>query len=196
MDADYNQKLTIYGIIASIIVGLLYYIYSHFIAVPPTKIILNDKTSPASSYIIVHLDGQVAKRGVYRIKAGARACDLIKMGGGILSCADVSQINLAEVLKDGGKLEVPKFQFVPQVDGGSGEQIGQRSKQKSKEKTIKNKINLNTAMLEDLDKLPGVGEATAQKIIKARPFRNIDDLLKIPRFGKNRVNKIKDKVCL
>jgi competence protein ComEA len=57
-------------------------------------------------------------------------------------------------------------------------------------------ININTASEKELDDLPGIGPSTAKKIIESRPFSKLEDLLKIARFGKSRLEKLKDRICL
>jgi len=188
-----ENRLTVIGLLVAVGVGGLVYCYSHFL-VPSKPSDLLDKPSqvfesPKSSGIIVQVSGAVRREGVYRLNLGDRILDAIKLAGGESGNADLSPINLAEEIKDGQKIVVPTkvYQDTRGSVGGrsGGQDIGGNQGQK---------INLNTASEKELDELPGVGPATARKIIEARPFSKPEDLLKIPRFGKNKVEKLKDKV--
>lgn len=196
MNLDSNQKLTIIGLIAAIFVGSGYYFYQNFlIPEKPQNILLDNPTSPneitVTSEVIVNISGAVKHEGVYKLPRDSRIYNVIALAGGALVNADLSSINLAEKLKDGAKILIPFKGY--QDTGGSGGRIS--GDQKSRGKKEK-KININRASVEELDELPGVGPSTAKKIVEARPFREISDLQKIPRFGKSKYDKLKDKICL
>lgn len=186
-----ENRLTVIGLLLAVAVGGLVYGYNHFL-VPSKPAELLDKPSqvfesPKSAGIIVQVSGAVKREGVYRLNLGDRILDAIKLAGGELGNADLSPINLAEEIKDGQKIVVPAKEY-PDIrvsEGGRSRNI-----RGSKDR----KINLNTASESELDELPGVGPATARKIVEARPFSKPEDLLKIPRFGKNKIEKLKDKV--
>ncbi|MBI5700108.1 ComEA family DNA-binding protein [Candidatus Saganbacteria bacterium] len=192
-----EHKLTIIGLLAAVIVGSLVYAYNHFL-VPSTPSEILDKPEkifekrPHSGGLKIHISGAVRREGVYVAKIGDRVVDLVTLAGGSLPNADLSALNLAEEVKDGQKVVIPvkEYQSIGASEGrGSGDQ-------KSRKAEIGKKININTASLSELDELPGVGPATAQKIIDARPFSKPEDITKIPRFSKNKFDKLKDRICL
>jgi len=196
MNLKDEHKLTLIGLTVAVLVGGLVYAYNHFL-VPshPSEILDNPEKifmKPVSAGLKVHVSGAVRREGVYVAKFGDRVVDLITLAGGSLPNADLSALNLAEELKDGQKVVIPvkEYQSIGASEGrGSGDQ-------KSRKAEIGKKININTASLSELDELPGVGPATAQKIIEARPFSKLEDIMKIPRFGKSKFEKLKDGICL
>lgn len=190
-----EHKLTLIGLAVALLVGGLAYAYNHFL-VPssPSEILDNPEkifTRPVSSRLKVHVSGAVRREGVYVVKIGDRVVDLITLAGGSLPNADLSALNLAEEVKDGQKVVVPVKGY-PEI-----RQPGTRI---SEDRGIRDgtgkKININTATVSELDELPGVGPATAQKIIDARSFSKLEDIMKIPRFGKSKFEKLKDRICL
>lgn len=191
-----EHKLTLIGLTVALLVGGLVYAYNHFLVpTQPSEILDNPEKifiKPASAGLKVHLSGAVRREGVYVVKIGDRVVDLVRLAGGSLANADLSALNLAEEVKDGQKIVVPakEYQHIGISEGG-------RSGNQNIRKGDKNrKININTATVSELDELPGIGPATAQKMIEARPFSKLEDLMKIPRFGKSKFEKLKDGICL
>ena len=130
--------------------------------------------------ISVHIKGAVAAEGVYSLQRGSRVQDAVSAAGGFSSDAAGNSINLAERLCDGDEIIIPSS-FAPA-------------------KNSEGKININTATSEDLTSLPGVGEATAQKIISYREthgaFTNTEQLKNINGFGSKNYENIKNLVTI
>lgn len=187
--------MTIAGLLLAVVVGGAVYLYNHFLVPAKPEVMLDSPTEVAletkPKQMVVHVCGAVGREGVYRLNYGDRMLSAIKLAGGARANADLSSINLAEVVKDGQKIVVPVRGY-PEI-GGSG--TGRSGKQGIREEKSR-KININTASAQELDELPGVGPATAQKIIGARPFSKIEDLIKIPRFGKSKYEKMKERICI
>lgn len=144
--------------------------------------------------IKVDIEGAVVNPGVYELKKDDRVENLIKKAGGILKNADFSWIkknlNLAQKLLDGTKIYVP-FQ------GETSSSLSNLSDLSSLSNLKGNSVvNLNTASLSDLDTLPGVGPATAQKIIDGRPYEKPEDLVSKKAVGQSVYEKIKEKVTV
>jgi competence protein ComEA len=191
-----EHKLTLIGLTVALLVGGLVYAYNHFL-VPshPSEILDNPEKifmKPVSAGLKVHVSGAVRREGVYVAKFGDRVVDLITLAGGSLPNADLSALNLAEAVKDGQKVVIPakEYQNIGLSEGGRSGKQNIRKAERGK------KININSASLSELDELPGIGPATAQKMIEARPFSKLEDIMKIPRFGKSRFEKLKDGICL
>lgn len=200
MQTDPNQKITIIGLIIAILIGSGYYFFQHQIVQPQKEESLSShqespsleaKAKDVKSSVIVSISGAVRSEGVYKVDSGTRIYNLIKIAGGALPSADYSSINLAEIVRDGMKITIPQIQSQMAINM-EGKGVGGNSRGSK----IDKKININTASASELDELPGVGPATAQKIIDARSFSKIEDLAKISRFGKSKVDKIRDRICL
>lgn len=137
---------------------------------------------------VVHVDGAVAHPGVYTLVGETvRVCDAVEAAGGLADDADTAALNLAQPVVDGGKVHVP----------AEGEV---RATQLAGEGASSDLVNLNTATAEELTRLPGVGERTAQAILQSRedlgPFTSIDDLLRVSGIGEKKLEKIRPHACI
>ncbi len=147
--------------------------------------------------LVVYVTGAVNKPGIVTLAQGARIADAIDACGGLLPTADESKVNMAKEVQDGQQIRVPEKK-------GQGQDQQGKSRQKGTSKTQSadagSPVNINTADAQELDKLPGVGPAMAQRIIDYREqnggFQNIEDLKKIKGIGEAKFNKLKDQVCL
>ncbi len=144
-----------------------------------------------SSEIFVYISGAVHKPGVFKAPSNARVFDIVAMAGGLTVEADVAKTNLAQSVKDGMHIHVvdkPLISNDNTMTAGSG---------KAK---IGNKVNINHANKSELDTLPGVGPALAERIIEYRQtngsFRDIDELKSIPGIGSSKYEKIKEKISI
>jgi len=144
--------------------------------------------APAS--ITVHVVGEVRHPGVYQLAGGARAIDAVNAAGGLLGDAEQAAVNLARVVADGEQIAVPREGEAVASAGGAGG-AGATSPGSGK-------VDINAATAEQLDALPGIGPATAAKIISDRtsngPFRNVDDLMRVPGIGPSKFDALKDLI--
>ena len=138
--------------------------------------------------VVVHVAGAVRAPGVYRMRAGARVDDAVSRAGGALPRADLTQVNLAAKVEDGRQILVPRRVSVASAAPGAADPAAPPGVP----------LNLNTATLEQLDELPGVGPATAQKIIDYRQehggFGSVEELGQVPGIGDVRLASLRDKV--
>jgi len=159
--------------------------------------------------IKVYVVGCVRKPGIITIKKGQLIDDAVKAAGGATQDADLNNINLVYKLTENVMLSiVSKKEAVPAnssgeagkgikiiKDSGSAVVIGD-----SEGETKNGKVNINTATLSELDTLPGVGEATAKDILSFREkngeFKDIRDIMKVPRIKESRFNSIKDFITV
>ena len=156
--------------------------------------------------IVVHITGEVKKEGVIYLKKGARIVDAIKEAGGETKEADLSQVNLAYELQDGQKIYIPnKNEKISQyIIGKNGETMNDNSANTGNESTSYNKegakVNINTASQAELDSLPGIGPALAQRIIDFRVengnFNSIEDIQNVKGIGDSKYEDIKDKIVV
>jgi len=133
--------------------------------------------------IVVHVDGAVARPGVYELSSDSRVSDAVSASGGLSDSADMTRINLAAKVTDGQKVYIPKI--------GEGVGVGEAGVE-----GVQSLININTATESQLDTLPGVGPVTAQKIIASRPYAAPEELLTKKIVGQSTYGKIKDLVTV
>ena len=137
---------------------------------------------------VVHAAGAVRRPGVYRVGPGARVTDVIDAAGGAAPDADLNRLNLAAPVGDGSQVYVPRLgETVPaSTASGPGAPAGP--------------LDLNTATLEQLDELPGVGPATSKAILAERDrrgrFRSVDDLLDVRGIGPAKLDALRDLVTV
>lgn len=150
----------------------------------------DDDEDRRTDVVTVDVDGAVARPNVIELPEGSRVQDAIEACGGLAADADVSSINRASVLQDGQKVYVPKAGEtlqVPGVSAGGAAAAG----------TL---VNINFATVEELDGLPGVGEATAQAIVEDREangaFASIEDLMRVSGIGEKKFEKLRDLICV
>lgn len=146
----------------------------------------------APATVTVHVVGAVRRPGVYLLASGSRAADAVHAAGGLLGNADQSAVNLARVVADGEQIAVP-------VQGASAGAAGGTAAGGARG-APRGKVDLNSATPEQLDALPGVGPATAAKIVADRtengPFRTVEDLLRVPGIGAKKLDALKDLVTV
>ena len=146
--------------------------------------------------IRIDIEGAVKNPGIYQFKSGAIIEDAIKAAGGLAEQVYkdklASQINRVEVLRDGQKILIPIKSSV------AGAQANQSVQQSSD--VIAGKININTATAEELDSLPDIGPAYAQKIIDYREehggFESIEDIQNVAGIGPKTFEKLKDLITV
>ena len=155
------------------------------------------RPAPTPVPIQVHVAGAVVRPGLYDLPEDSRVMDAVEAAGGFVAEADKNGINLAERLEDAQRLDVPYVAgFIPDEEEGfvvitegtpsplAGEEL----------------VDINNASVEELDKLPGIGPTTAQKIIDYRdlfgPFAEIEDIVNVSGIGPATFDEIKDLITV
>jgi competence protein ComEA len=137
----------------------------------------------AFGHIYVHILGEVAAPGLYELREGDRAVDAVAAAGGFTTDADQAQLNLARFLVDGEQIVVPAVGDSPAPTGESG-----------------GKVNLNSADVTQLQALPRIGPAMAQRIVDWREangrFASVEDLLSVTGIGAKTFAALKDLVTV
>ena len=155
--------------------------------------------------IVVQVAGKVARPGVYHLPADARVVDLVEAAGGVIADGDAGGVALAARLADGQRVVVPAVgEHVPAGGNGAsspsggvgaGPAAGSGAAGSGGAPTAEDPVDLNTATLADLDRLPGVGPATAAAIVAYRdahgPFRTVDDLGEVRGIGPARLEALR-----
>jgi len=174
-------------------------------------------------YYKVDIKGAVTNQGVYELKKNSRVVDVIKLAGGLKKDADTSVNNLSKYINDEmviviyTKEEVERFKEVKQEeiqkeeqciiynevienDSCKEEQSNETEDQEIKDnQEIDVKISINSADLELLMTLPGIGESKAQSIIEYRnktPFEKTEDIMNVSGIGEKAFEQIKDYITI
>ena len=153
----------------------------------------------AEHAVTVHVAGAVVRPGVVTLPAGSRAVDAVSAAGGLAAGADPDRVNLAAALSDGQRLVIPLVgqpppaEFVPSPPPtGAGSAAGSPATQ--------GPVDLNTATEADLDRLPGIGPATAAAIVSHRslhgPFRTVEDLLDVRGIGEAKLDALRGLISV
>jgi len=152
-------------------------------------------TTPAP--ILAYVTGAVARPGVYSLPCDSRVEDAITAAGGAAADADLLAINLAEHVHDAQQIYVPHQgenatpilpTAIPTAYSDSGQLPGGQL------------VNINTAAAQQLEALPGIGPALAQRIIDYRtangPFQSIEDITNVKGIGQHTFEQLQDQITV
>jgi competence protein ComEA len=162
---------------------------------PPLVITLQPRPTvepptPTPATINVYVSGAVNKPDVYTLPANAIVKDAVTAAGGATADAELDRINLATKLADQMQVYVPR----------KGEAEPPAPPNGSAPDAVSAKININTASVEELDKLPGIGPSIAGAIIDYRttngPFKQIEDINEVKGIGDALFEKIKEQITV
>ncbi len=176
MNNNFSKSLLL--VAAFIVLGILGYFL-----LPRNEIVIKENQDEEEEFIFVHIEGCVNNPGLIKTKYGTRLYELIEEAGGKTDEADLTRINLASVVSDEQKIFIPAKVVLDETN--------------ETETTI---VNINTASKEKLMTLSGVGEGTAEKIIKYREqngyFNTIEDLMNVSGIGESKFNGLKDDITV
>lgn len=154
-----------------------------------TKELEIEKAPEETEEIMVHISGAVNSPGILRLDSSKRVVDALDLSGGARDDADLDRVNLAARLHDEEKIYIPK---VDEVGDNMTTLVSSPSSSGPA-----SKININSADLSELTKIPGVGEKTAQKILDYRAnnsFSSIEDIKNVPGIGDKKFESMKDYI--
>jgi len=144
---------------------------------------------PPARKVVVHVVGHVYKPGLYSLPEGSRVDDAIKRAGGPKPRAALALVNLAAPVADGQQVVVPSNREAAQALAGGSMAGGAGGP-----------VHLNSATLDQLDELPGIGPVTAQKILDYRSehgaFGSVEELDAVPGIGPATLDELRDLVDL
>ena len=154
--------------------------------ITPPPLVIENVQAP----LVIDIQGAVAKPGVYRVPAGSRVVDAIKKAGGVTKVGDPSDINQARLLNDGEQIYI-------YAKSGSTTSKTQPAKVKPRASAF---VAINRASAKEFESLDGIGPVLASRIVTYRksngPFLAIEDLLKVPGIGDATLAKFKSKLRL
>ena len=142
--------------------------------------------------VSVYVSGEVESPGVFELSSGSRVCDAIEAAGGITDKASIDTLNLARKVSDGEHVFVPSYEDPDSLSDSYTD---------AKKTTAKEgPLNINRATAHDFETLPGIGPATASKIVSYResngPFPSVDNLVDVPGIGSKKLDSIRDLICV
>lgn len=208
----YKKVMGVLGIILLLVAGISFYDYQHSSqAVDLSTLSSDNKDAVSERQVAVYVTGEVAKPGVVYVPWEGRVGDAINQCGGLLPTADSSQVNMAATVKDGMEIRV-KGKAISK-DSNMGSTVNQSSVEGSvasrdsktgSPKQGKNSdsemVNINTADVEGLKKLKGIGPAMAQRIIDYREtngsFQTPEDIMQVKGIGKAKYAKLKEQIAI
>jgi len=188
-----NKKILIISsiILIVIIIAIIKIVDEYFSSNKEEINILNISTESENKEeteekIIIYITGEVVNEGVYELSSGSRIANAIEAAGGTKETANLKNVNLAYELEDGEKIYIPNINEDIENQALDGEE--------TKDKII----NINKADIKELQELTGIGESTAESIIKYREengkFNIIEDIMNVPGIGENKFENIKEKI--
>mgnify|MGYP005804337483 FL=1 len=214
------KPIIILSVIVALLVALNFYLLfllNQEEDIEEDVVITEETEEDVKKIFKVDIKGQINKPGLYEVEEGSRVMDVINKAGGLTDNADTSVINLSKKVKDEmvilvySKAEVEKLKedeqepiiVCPEVNDACvtdelEEPLIPKEEETSEGVTSTGKVSLNTATLEELQTLDGIGESKAQAIIDYRtqngPFETIEQLKEVSGIGDSTFEKIKDKI--
>ena len=203
-----KQKIIVIGVFIFIIAIIGYYFYLQYQTMDlniEEKEKLNEietieeeeKEEDLEENIIIHISGAVINEGIVNVKEGARISDVIEKAGGLRENASLRNVNLAYMVEDGQKIYIPTKEEEAEIENEytiieEGNNTGNMKNEGDEEE----KVNINKATQTELEQLPGIGSATALKIIQYREengeFKTIEDIKNVNGIGDSKFNNIKE----
>jgi competence protein ComEA len=187
---------SIFNLILGILIGLIMAGVLFLTVRAPVGKPVELMPSPTPAPMIVYVTGAVNRPGVYRLPLGSRLADAVVQAGGFMDSAVIAQVNLADKVLDGDRIVIPGAATIPTpvlTIGGNGILVTPTPPAGAP-------VNINTASVEELDALPGIGPTAAKAIVDYRtangPFARVEDLLKIPGIGPTTLEQIRGVVVL
>lgn len=152
-----------------------------------------NQLTKGTKMIVVEIKGEVVSPDVYEISEGSIIRDLITKAGGLTNEANIGKINRADKLRDNQLIVIPNKNELSNANTN----INVSKEGNTAEEGI---ININTASLEELQKINGVGEVKAKSIINYREknggFKSIDEMKNIEGIGDKTFEKMKDQITV
>ena len=158
----------------------------------------------------VQVSGAVLEPGIYDLPANCRVEEAIAAAGGLTENADSERVNLVRKVRDGMQIRVPVQNAArtnrtqsknAQAKSGLGESVlgksGGAKVGSGRNNSMMQSVRINSASASELQQLPGIGPALAQRIVETRNngrFTSADDLLRVPGIGKAKLAKLRDYV--
>ena len=201
----FKRSMVILAVILALVGG--YSIYSCYEAEEGVELAEGSGSSEiAKEQVAVYVTGAVERPGVVYVDFDGRVAEAINKCGGLLPDADMVRVNMAETVKDGMQVRVPEK--IVQAAGSNASSAGSSASKATGTAAAKasagtsggDMVNINTAGIDELKKLKGIGPAMAQRIIDYREtngaFQRPEDLQKVKGIGKAKFAKLESQVTV
>ncbi len=146
--------------------------------------------------IYISIQGEIANPGVYLLPGGSRVYELINLAGGVTDNADTASINMVFILQDGMQIIIPSIQSEEEAYVVSDDLTAKSNTADSKRKLV----NINTASIQELTSLTGIGDTRAKAIIAYRDsggvFKKPEDLMNVTGIKSGIYEALKDEICV
>lgn len=154
----------------------------------------------------VQVSGAVLEPGIYDVPASCRVEEAIAAAGGLTENADSERVNLVRKVRDGMQIRVPVQKVArtsrtqrksAQAKSGLGESASKKYGSAKAGSGMMQRVRINSASAGELQQLPGIGPALAQRIVETRKggrFTSAEDLLRVPGIGKAKLAKLRNYV--
>lgn len=165
-----------------------------------SKQVQSSKTSETkgTAGIYVDVQGEINRPGFYRLKRDARVFDLLQLAGGLKETADHKQVNQAQKLTDQEQVYIPKKG--ENVNNDNLIETQNNDGEKGEKADVPATININTASVDELQNLTGVGPKKAEQIVQFREengdFGKVEDLTKVSGIGEKTLETLKDQITV
>lgn len=207
----YDRKIGIglaIGLFIGIIIGvggltLLKGVQPAPIVIQPPAATATPEATATPGPLRIFVNGQVADADVYELLPGSIAAAAIEAAGGFTAEADTAIVNLAQPLQDGMQIYVPALNeaaAAPPIFQNNVANQAAPSADTAVGGTAFRLVNLNTATVQELDTLPGIGPSTAQSIVAFRqengPFTTIEQVMDVSGIGEAKFAQMKDLITV
>lgn len=148
-------------------------------------------TKEGETPLLVYVCGEVQNPGVYELPAGSRVCDAVEAAGGFTEKASRDYWNLAELLTDGQMISFPDEEKAAEREKYAGQTAVHEED---------GRVNINTADVQQLQQLPGIGQTRAEAIIAYRDrhgaFESVEDIMKVSGIKNALFEKMRDDITV
>lgn len=195
---NFDKNTLIKWIVATVVavgVGVAFALLGYVVGSPSGNV-QGKVTMP---HIKIYIKGEILKPGLYETDADTRLCELIEIAGGTTQNANTDALNLAAILTDGTTIKIPAIgseeEIDPMIVDDSDYSYSASSGTSGSDKITSGTININSASVSELMRLPGVGESTAEKIVSYRnangEFLAIEEIMNISGIGQKKFESMK-----
>lgn len=207
-----GQNRTVGAAAAGGVVGIILLMLFLLLRGQRDTVVLQVQPITDSSIVRVYVGGEVTAPGLYSLQRGSRVADAIDAAGGLLSSADIAGLGMAAILEDADQIVVPQRRSLPTaasqpvatpavgLAGPAATTVPPQATAVVEPTPADGLININSATLEELDRLPGIGPVLAGRIVDYRlqngPFQTLEELEAVQGISMRMVDELRPLITL